>query len=408
MHLWRKPLLIGAIILTVVILVSCTPGSAFPSAMLPTSSADTISQPGTGARDTESPLWIAIDPIPVIEANESFRISGTTNIQQDEGLNIHINLVFSSPEARASGRTSYNMYAYYPVWRQDGRNIWEVDNDPQQYKPDQCTVHVTAVKHGVYTTAVYPSRFPQVSEPDTPYRIHLNPTGSHTLNDSFTISGSTNLPKGYPLMIEVYPGVFTPEDFGSDVDYDPLLQEMIEVRQSDDGSTFFSLPVNLTGYTRQNGRPLAPGDYFAEVHAINMNSTVSDSLIFTMSTDTPWIRIDPFDEPVQGTNLSLSGTTNLPAGNDVFINIATLMHPCPTYSIPPDHDTGSYCGGNKCSIVNIFQSLPTQNTTEGTRSWEFEVSTENWCKSESYYVRVSTADQEGAGEDHKYFRIRSV
>ena len=206
------------------------------------------------------------------------------------------------------------------------------------------TVEVKAVKKGVYTTAVSPSPFPQVSDPDTPYWIRISPGGTHDLNENFTLTGQTNLPAGYPLVMEIYPGVFSLDKFSFDVDYDPMVREIIPVRLDDDGISVFSLPVNLTERSAQTGRELTLGSYFTEVHAVNMNSTVSDQGIFQATTTGPWVAIDPFPEPVQGTNLTISGRTNLSAGSNVVVSIDTLMHPCFKCS-SPESNPGSYCCG---------------------------------------------------------------
>lgn len=239
-----------------------------------------------------------------------------------------------------------------------------------------------------------------------PYWIHLDPAGNHTLEENFTITGSTNLPAGYPVMAEIFPGWYSFEKFKDEEYYESLIKEIISTSPSGDGNTTFSLTVNLSGHHTWNNIPLRPGDYWIEAHAVNMNSTVSDTAPVTLSTDSPWILIDPIPEPVRGTNMTLSGTTNLPEGKDLFLSLNThRMVPCGRYG---DSDPETICGGCTCSYVSISRSVPIQNATNSIRSWKYNVSTENWCLHESYKVQVSAGEQKDAAEDQSFFNIHET
>jgi hypothetical protein len=105
----------------------------------------------------------------------------------------------------------------------------------------------------------------------------------------------------------VYPGIHPEERSGPAYDYDPIVQEFVTVGKNSDGPRVFSVTVNLSGHTDQNGNPLNPGDYVAEIHAVNMNSAISDSQVISLSEEDLLIHIDPIEGPAKGTNLTVHG-----------------------------------------------------------------------------------------------------
>lgn len=143
---------------------------------------------------------------------------------------------------------------------------------------------------------------------------------------------------------------------------------------------------------------------FIEVHAVNMASGVSDKAVFEATTNGPWIRIDPIQEPVMGENLTITGTTNLDEGSVIFLNLGVMIHPC-FWCSDPDSAPGSYCC-RKCTMGFFSGDVLVMDTGGATRLWRFETPTTNWCTSETYYL---TAGAEAGGEstqEDKYFHIR--
>lgn len=405
MNQLNKTIIILVIFLGVVILAGCMTPSASHDTGSKISAQDAQSSLGSQGNDPKKSYWITIDPIPDISPGKDFTISGLTNLETKEGLIVRV--IQSPLRTNISGcRRSAELGASLVIFGTSDPKVWSTGVEAPPCAPDQYTVHASAVQRGIYTTAMYPFPFHGTLDNNTMFWIRLNPLGKHSLNSTFTLSGFTNLPIGYPIEVEIFPGLYTPEDFESDVDYHPIVQDTISVVPSAYGSRTFSLPVNVTADNSLSRIPLNPGEYFTEVHAVNMNSSVSDNAVFLMITDSPWVVIDPIAVPAAGTNLTISGTTNLPPGDHVTIDISTIVHPCPgPRSFLSFLDTRSACGGN-CKRVGIHQTTPILGSPGEANSWKYEVTTDNWCKKERYIVRVSTNEQIGSGAAHKYFGIR--
>jgi len=286
------------------------------------------------------------------------------------------------------------------------KKVWYETIDPLEFTPDTCSVDLKVVQYGLYATAVWPSDFPQGSVDDSSSWIRLDPTGSPDLNDYFFVNGTTNLPQGYPLIMEIYPQEFNWENYWQYVEYQPILRKELSVRKGDDGRNFFFQPVNLTEAAARSGLRVSPGTMYIEVHAINTNSSVSDSAVFRATTRAPWVKIDPITEPARGTNLTITGTTNLSAGSNIPLQIEVMMHPCFKCSNPASAPGSSCCG--KCTTGWFSGTVQAKDTERAERSWKLEVPTENWCWSETYYVSASAGGEEDALQDEKYFHIRET
>ena len=409
MNQLSKTIVILFIFLCVITLAGCTVPSVSEDTGSKISAQNAQSSFGSQGNAPKKTYWITIDPLPIITPGKDFTVSGLTNLETKEGMIVRV--IQSASSANVSGcLRSGKLGASLVVFGTSDPKVWSTDVDAPPCAPDQYTVHASAVQRGVYSTAMYPFHYHGAMDNNITFWIRLNPLVKHSLNSNFTISGSTNLPVGYPIEVEIFPGVYTPEDFGSDVDYHPLIKNIISVIPSADGSRIFSMPVNLTADNSLSAILLNPGEYFTEVHAINMNSSVSDNTIFLVTMDSPWVSIDPIDEPAEGANLTISGTTNLPPGDHVTIEISTVVHPCrpAPQSLLSFLDTGSSCGGSTCKLVDLHQTAQVKGASSGENLWKIEVTTENWCKDEKYIIRASTNDQIGSGNTHKYFGIRSA
>jgi len=412
----RKLPLILVIFLTIstMVLSGGMIASASPALFSASSPENPVTHTGleTGQNST---WWIHIDPRPEI-TNTSIRISGTTNLPEGTSLNPVICL-----SSRNAANDTFG-HIYRCIWENtatvmtvNGTGVWSMTadtyvpepSDEDRVIPDWYTVKVYDFPDDVYTTLIVPASLPSLTEPEGSYWVQLDPVGNQTLEEPFALNGTTSLPEGYTLVSEVYSGTYSSQRAVSDDYYRPVLADFITVGLDSDGNHVFSVPVNFSGHREIDGKMLKSGEFFTEVHAINTNSTVSDNRIFNISSTAPLIHIDPIQEPVRGTNITITGTTSLSPGQQVNFYLATELHPCPTYSTPPDYDTESICGGSSCSWVSIYQPVTIETGPDNSGVWKFETGTSNWCLHEHYFVSVTYGEDEIISKDSAYFNIRA-
>lgn len=386
----------------VILFISCGTVAAYPSPFL---SAGVPALAGQNLF-TRGPAdyWMSVDPLPLMNAHEGFTISGKGYIPDDEYINLHIHLSSSNPADGASGHNSSELSSLFPMRSAYDHGNWSQTIEPLDFKPDQVLVEIKVVQFGVYTTTLWPSEYQGGQVNESASWIRLDAPGPRDMNTEFSLSGNTNLPAGYPLIVEVYPREFTRENYWQYVDYRPILREKTAVRQDADGRSYFTLPVNLTNAAEQRGIAISPGAMYTEVHAVNMASGVSDQTVFEATTRGPWIRIDPIQEPVMGENITITGTTNIEEGGVISLNLGVMIHPC-FWCSNPESAPGSICC-RKCTMGGFSGDIPVTGTGGATRSWRFETPTTNWCTSETYYL---TAGAEAEGQntmEERYFHIR--
>lgn len=367
-----------------------------------------IAQPG---KEQTSPAWIHIDPLPDISSSP-IRISGTTNLPDGTQLTSRI-LLTSCNGINGSFCENYGeISGSVKVHTIEGVGVWSMTSDmgvplQERVMPDRCIVHVSAVPENVYATSVAPPALPLLAKPEDSYHVLLSPLENGSLEMPFAINGITNLPEGYILVAEIYSAVFSEQRFGSVEDYQPVFMDFVTVVNTGTGNGSFSVPVNLSGKSDPKGLPLKPGDYFVEVHAINMNSTVSDSRVISLSGKKPRITIDPIGGGAsQNSHLWIHGKTNLRNGEKIYVHLTQVPHPCPRYFSTPEHDTQSRCGGSTCTDVDISQPLVVQGGPGGGNNWWiFGTETTNWCMNEQYIIRVTTGENDRGSEEIAYFNL---
>jgi hypothetical protein len=406
---WIRFLIVStiALALTAVLLsitLPCWAGTGTPVFMQNVNGAQQKNDPDQGPAGA----WITIDPLPDIPATGDFTISGSCSIPEREEIEIHAIFLFSRMEA-GTLRTWSGDYSWgpYPIitTAKDGKKRWYVTGNAQG-TPDQYRVEIRAPEYGIYATSIHPSAFPRESVDDTTSWIRLDPTGTHDLGDLFCITGSTNLPIGYPLIIEVYRREFSQEEYLSLNEFKPVLRDQVTVMEDAKGTQYFSLPVNLTESVAKSGQKAVPGPFFVEIHAVNMNSSVSDRSSFEVTTHFPWIRVDTIIDPVLGSNLAVTGTTNLPAGSNISVEVyPAIIPPCPACQYPDQYPGLPCCG--QCSMGSLSGIVHAKEIDGAVRSWEFTrpIGT-RWCTGLAYSLTAKAEGFKDPVQDVKYFYIR--
>lgn len=321
-----------SVVISLIVLSGCLDSSASTSPDL-TGAEHTdnlIAQPGKGQTN---PAWIHIDPLPDITSPQ-IRIFGTTNLPDGTQLTPRILLTFPNGSNGTSGDNYKEIRGTLNVHTIDGVGVWSMTTDlavplQERVMSDRCIVHVSAVPENVYATSVAPPALPLLAKPEDSYHVRLHPVENGSLEMPFAINGTTNLPEGYILVAEIYSAVFSEQRFGSVEDYQPVFKDFVTVVNTGTGNGSFSVSVNLSG------KPLKPGDFFVEVHAINMNSTVSDSRVISLSGKKPMITIAPIGGGTsQNSHHRIHGTINLRQGEQIYVHLTQVPHPCPRYFSP--------------------------------------------------------------------------
>lgn len=364
----------------------------------------------SGAEQT-SLAWIHIDPLHDITRSR-IRISGTTNLPDGTQLTPRILLTFPHSINGTSGDNYKEIRRSLTVHTVDGVGVWSMTTDLDvplqgQVIPDRCIVHVIAVPENVYATSVVPPAVPSLAKTEDSYHVRMSPLENGSLEMPFAINGTTNLPEGYILVAEIYSAVFSEQRFGSVENYQPVFMDFVTVVNPGTGNGSFSVPVNLSGKSGPKGLPLKAGDFFVEVHAINLNSTVSDSRVISLSGKKPMITIAAIGGGAsQNSNLWIHGNINLRKGEKIYVHLTQVPHHCPRYFSPPDHDTQSRCGGSTCTDVDIRQTLVVQGGPENESNWWiFGTETTNWCMNEQYMIRVTAGESDRESEEIAYFHL---
>ncbi|MFA5237017.1 MAG: hypothetical protein WC362_04090 [Methanoregula sp.] len=145
--------------------------------------------------------------------------------------------------------------------------------------------------------------------------IHIDPVANQTTGNLLIVRGTTNLPAGTTLMVQV-------SNYGGNT----------EVYNTSNGSNWFSMPVDTAilkpgtstiTVMQMKGDP-AKGDY----GPAGLNVTASFTLHGAyLATDTPvqptvtatdFLRVNPVGNRAQGDQFLVTGTTSLPIGTQVI------------------------------------------------------------------------------------------
>jgi hypothetical protein len=255
------------------------------------------------------------------------------------------------------------------------------------------TQQSTAAPTTQYTTeqsVVVPSI--QYSSNQTPF-IHIDPiqdiyweSGPAILN----ISGTTNFPVNSLFWVDIIEEGKSPSSL--------LNKIVIPAEIGKNG-------LNTFTYTHDM-QDSPPGTYRVEIRKANQNFTATTHFNFALPG--LWIQVDPIGETREGENLNVTGTTNLPAGENISVTSQLFPHSCPTQTGPKPRDTGgrrSECNGD-CSFAPFETTVAVMPGPGGKNIWACSINTTEWCKYEFY--RITTEASNGTNLtrwDPPFFRF---
>ncbi len=153
-----------------------------------------------------------------------------------------------------------------------------------------------------------------VTEPDpekVPILIH--PVEDHTMGDQFVIDGTTTLPEGEEILVQIMPSSFVPG-----LKIPEGMQEgttgTVYVMGNHKGDNTWRFPVDTTHWLAH--------EYLVSVAAIRGNATAST--LFTLYSGS--IRIDPVSNHTTGDTFTITGTIVLSDNDPLYVQLLYLPH----------------------------------------------------------------------------------
>ncbi len=206
--------------------------------------------------------------------------------------------------------------------------------------------------------------------------IRINPVGDFHTDSNFSIigptnldiSGTTNFPVGTTLHLDIYLEDTVREIFQIDI---PVINNMSQ--------NYFTSSYDL------KGQP--PGRY--RVILYEPLSVTSEFTQFNIISPIPYyksIQISPVGPVNVGKNLTISGITDMPAGEQIKIETGIFLHSC--YPIRKSDRNGerTLCGGS-CDGTGISQQrVRVISGHNKTNSWNATIWTSDWCPGEYYKI----------------------
>jgi hypothetical protein len=210
----------------------------------------------------------------------------------------------------------------------------------------------------------------------------FNITGSTTLN----VTGTTDFPAGTTLNLYII------EEKKSR----NLIRTTITIKHNNSGPNSFTYQYDI------KGNP--PGKYRVIISdSINLNGEFSSFNIISDNPYEKWIQMDPLGKVQQGGILSVSGTTDLPAGSEIMVQAKIDGHSC-TMATPDRFGARSLCGGS-CRDTGSQKVIPVVVGTSGINIWNSTVDTSAWCPGEGYVVGAYAVNWTNVTPGGKYFRL---
>lgn len=153
--------------------------------------------------------------------------------------------------------------------------------------------------------------------------ISVEPVSDKNTGDVFAITGTTNLPAGTNLVVQVYAASF--EEHASDTGEFSGALGTVDVLAGNGGINTWSMELNTSVFV--------PMEYVVNVSVINGDSSTGDFVTsgpfdttkFTLhpssvsASPKPYIQVDPIAGKATGDLLIVTGSTNLAAGTNLMV-----------------------------------------------------------------------------------------
>jgi hypothetical protein len=195
---------------------------------------------------------------------------------------------------------------------------------------------------------------------------------------SLNFSGTTNYPSGSIIWIDGsvnrtrYPGAT----------HSWSIHNETTTVQENGGENTFVYRFRIREYDY-----LHFGQYIVTARKANSNVTASAffNVLLNKSEPRAWIDVDPIPNHNIGDIFTITGTTNLPPGSMISINVQNFRQTCPGPDYNPANYTGLSCGGD-CQSSFSYKSIPVLSGREDNIWLVTLNTTPDWCIKEKYDV----------------------
>ena len=290
-----------------------------------------------------------------IDENGIMVLTGTTNL----GVNtfLLVNISCESP----AGEKATSLASVLPGT--GGRNKWKATVNVSPLPPGEYTLRVsnvvfsginrTAVPGGVFVTKQLSfGTGPTGADRGipTPF-IRANPLGEKAVGEAIEVSGTTNIEPGSTLIWEIEPVQYRENMTGT------LPAGCTAVTPGTAGINRWSFEFDSNG--------IDPGSYVVNIAGdiptgFSVNKT-GDTVEFVLSSSAPvatpapsrFITIDAIPDSPENERVTITGTTSLPAGEKLVIEITPLVGSGYEFVVSPDgrSRSGTFAGVTGTAVV---------------------------------------------------------
>jgi hypothetical protein len=334
----QKTIVIGSSlavgIIAVIICVGMVTGYAVtqpPIPFDPLSNANTGGQPATaGTIPADSALYIHIDPVSEKTTGDLLIVSGTTNLPEGTSLMVKAGNSNGGAEVRAgSGNANRFSSPIDTACMKPGPTKITVTNmvgnlETGDYRKGDIDATMSFTLAGSYLTTDSPVRA-AVTRDDY---IRIDAIGDRSVGDQFLVTGTTSLPVGTEFIWEVTPASFTTEPARQTGTFTGSMgNSQVTKGEGNINRVSFAMDTSVLLPTQYNvSISMVTGDLSAGDFR---TGEPSGSIFFTLKKEPAsagsgqYISIDPVSDKTTGDLLIVSGSTNLPAGTILMVNVGS-------------------------------------------------------------------------------------
>ena len=297
---------------------------------------------GDAANTSQNPdYWIHLDPVSDKHVNDSFVISGTTNIPAGELVNISTYLssfphstkyVTSVPWNREytvsvrEGPGGQNTFTTPPIQiipsKVDGGDYEKIRENDE---------YLVIAEYQKNTTSALDTILYWIWAPDVslPFWIHVDPVSDKHVNDTLVITGTTNVPVGEYLNIVSRPAETTLQTNETSVAWG--MEYAVSVQAGSGGqNTFETSPVRIMPSSAGGKKQVirAGDEYVIVAKYLPRNLSAENTPHYRILVPEPFITINPISDQYMGDTFFITGTTNVPLNTPIIVEVfCDTFHP---------------------------------------------------------------------------------
>ena len=299
-------------------------------------------------------IWAAAYSVPDRITGDIIRISGTTNLPEGDTIRVEV--------TQTGGQTPVFSREAAIVAGDNRTNTWTVVMNTAGFSLGTYAVTLPGVRH--QQGPVF--RLSPATDV-SPWWISIDPLYDQNLNNSFPISGATNLAAGTPLRIVIQSAGYSV----TGPDYPKAFTGTATVQEGDGGIHFWSITADI--------RSVPEDEYEVTVIDPETKTKAWDYLILSRTADTPqdtfWITMNEVRMPDAKKPYVFSGSTTVPLGTDITLEVRRIDTtvsgiPDDFSSYPKIHSTSTVVRGGENGVnhwATATTLLPEQVSEKNVR-----------------------------------------